>query len=88
MANHGVGRFYILEANFYILEANLWLAGLWLLENTNLISMARITLGEVDQLIICITYLLLSYTLLAAYISGRTDLIHNLLSLINIPTPT
>ncbi|ACJ17896.1 amino acid permease [Coxiella burnetii] len=70
-------------AAFYILEANLWLP-----ENTNLISMARITLGKAGQLITWISYLLLLYTLLAAYMSGGTDLIHNLLSLINIPTPT
>ena len=69
-------------AAFYILEANLWLP-----ENTNLISMARITLGKTGQLVTWISYLLLLYTLLAAYISGGADLIHNLLFFINISTP-
>ena len=67
---------------FYILEANLWLP-----ENTNLISMARITLGKIGQLVTWISYLLLLYTLLAAYISGGADLIHNVLFFINISTP-
>ena len=45
-------------AAFYTLEVNLWLP-----EDTNLISMAKVTLGRPGQLITWISYLLL-YTLL------------------------
>ncbi len=65
-----------------ILEVNLWLP-----ENTNLISMARITLGRWGQLLTWISYLMLLYSLLAAYTSGGSDLLQSLLLLIHINTP-
>lgn len=60
---------------FLILEVNLWLA-----QNNNVISMARVTIGPVGQIIAWLTYLLLLYSLLCAYISGGSDLFHYLLT--------
>lgn len=57
-----------------ILEVNLWLP-----QNSNLISMAKATIGPIGQIIAWITYLLLLYSLLCAYIAGGSDLFHNLL---------
>lgn len=59
---------------FLILEANLWLP-----TNSNLISMARATIGPVGQMVAWVTYLLLLYSVICAYISGGSDLLHNLL---------
>jgi tyrosine-specific transport protein len=74
---------FILTAGaFLILEANLWLP-----QNNNLISMAKATLGPFGQIIAWITYLLLLYSLLCAYIAGGSDLFHNLLNAYGIPLP-
>jgi tyrosine-specific transport protein len=59
---------------FLLLEVNLWMP-----LNSNLISMAKATIGPVGQIISWITYLLLLYSLLCAYIAGGSDLLHNLL---------
>lgn len=67
---------------FLILEVNLWLP-----QNSNIISMAKITLGTTGAIIAWITYLLLLYSLLSAYISGGSDILHGLLLAINISTP-
>ncbi len=69
-------------AGFYILEINLWLP-----EGTNMISMAKSTLGVGGQIITWLCYLFLLYALVAAYISGGTDLTQSLLQLIHIKTP-
>lgn len=64
-----------------ILEVNLWLP-----PHTNLISMCRATLGKFGQVTAWITYLLLLYSLLAAYIAGGSDFLKNLLSaLVHVP---
>lgn len=68
-------------AAFYILEANLWLP-----EGTNLVSMAKATLGKWGQLVTWFAYLLLLYSLLSAYIAGGADLLHNLLLVAHINT--
>lgn len=64
---------------FLILEVNLWLPS-----NSNIISMAKVTLGPFGQIVAWITYLLLLYSLIAAYISGGTDVLRNLLALVDI----
>lgn len=58
-----------------LLEVNLWLP-----HNSNIISMAKATLGPLGQVIAWLTYLLLLYSLLCAYISGGSDLFHHLLT--------
>lgn len=63
---------------FFILEANLWLP-----ENTNLISMAKFTLGPLGQILTWLIYLLLLYSLLSAYIAGGSDLLQGLFKLAN-----
>lgn len=69
-------------AAFLLLEANLWLP-----EDTNLISMAKSTLGLPGQILTWLVYLLLLYSLISAYVSGGADLLHSLLLAINIQTP-
>src|ERR1700761_7549873 len=61
-------------AAFLILEVNLWLP-----KNSNIISMAKKTLGNTGAIITWITYLLFLYSLLSAYISGGGDILHGLL---------
>src|SRR3990167_9873602 len=58
---------------FLILEVNLWLP-----QESNIISMAKVTIGPFGQLLAWVTYLLLLYSLLSAYIAGGSDLLHNL----------
>lgn len=64
---------------FLILEVNLWLP-----PNSNLISMAKATLGKPGQIIAWASYLLLLYSLLAAYVAGGGDFFQHLLSLVGI----
>ncbi|KTC83641.1 amino acid permease [Legionella cincinnatiensis] len=65
-----------------ILEVNLRLPA-----GSNMISMAKSTLGLPGQIIAWITYLFLLYTLLSAYISGGSDVFNSLLHKININLP-
>jgi len=65
-----------------ILEVTLWLP-----KNTNIISMAKATLGRGGQGVAWITYLLLLYSLLAAYIAGGSDFLKNLLTLAHFDLP-
>lgn len=69
-------------AAFLLLEVTLWLP-----EESNLISMARATLGLPGRLITWLVYLLLLYSLLSAYISGGSDLLHGLLVVFQMHTP-
>lgn len=56
-----------------LLEVNLWLP-----LNSNIISMAKKTLGPFGQILAWGSYLLLLYALLSAYIAGGSDLFHAL----------
>jgi len=69
-------------AAFLLLEVNLWLP-----ERSNLISMARATLGVPGQVITWLTYLLFLYSVLSAYIAGGSDLLHSVLLAFHIATP-
>jgi tyrosine-specific transport protein len=64
---------------YLILEVNLLLP-----EGTNLISMARITLGRSGAVVMWISYLLLLYALISAYTSGGADVIYNLSATLHI----
>lgn len=74
--------FVMTAGAFLLLEVNLWLP-----QNSNLISMAKATIGPVGQIISWITYLLLLYSLLCAYIAGGSDLFHNLLFTSGVDIP-
>lgn len=74
--------FVMTAGAFLILEVNLWLP-----QNSNLISMAKATIGPIGQLISWVTYLLLLYSLLCAYIAGGSDLFHNLLAASGVTLP-
>lgn len=65
-----------------VLEVNLRLPA-----GSNMISMAKSTLGLPGQIIAWITYLFLLYTLLSAYISGGSDVLNNLLHKANFNLP-
>ncbi len=66
----------VMTASAYlILEVTLWLP-----RNTNIISMAKATLGIKGQIVAWFTYLLLLYSLLAAYIAGGSDFFKGLIS--------
>jgi tyrosine-specific transport protein len=74
--------FVMTAGAFLLLEVNLWLP-----TNSNLISMAKATIGPVGQIIAWASFLLLLYSLLCAYIAGGSDLFHHLLltKAINVP---
>ncbi|KTC87109.1 amino acid permease [Legionella brunensis] len=65
-----------------ILEVNLRLPS-----GSNMVSMAKSTLGVPGQVIAWITYLFLLYTLLAAYISGGSDVLGSILAKAHIDLP-
>jgi tyrosine-specific transport protein len=64
----------MLAGGLLILEVNLWFPA-----NSHLVSMARATLGRVGEIITWLCYLLLLYSLLAAYIAGGADFLQSLL---------
>lgn len=59
-------------AAFYILEVNLACP-----ESSNMVSMAKATLGTFGQIITWFIYLFLLYTLVSAYVSGARDTLYN-----------
>lgn len=59
----------------YLLEVNLLFP-----ENSNLITMAKRTLGPIGALFTWIVYLLLMYTLVSAYTSGCGDILHGIVN--------
>ncbi len=67
---------------FLLLEVNLALP-----DGSNLISMAKATLGLPGQVLAWGSYLLLLYALLSAYIAGGTDVINGLFQSINLKLP-
>lgn len=67
---------------YLLLEVNLWMP-----QNSNLITMARKTIGMKGQIISWIIYFSLLYSLLCAYISGGSDLFQVLLKLAGISIP-
>ncbi len=71
-----LGAFFLLEVNYRLPL------------NSNLITMAKSTLGVPGQLIAWITYLLLLYALISAYLSGGTDVVHSLLGLAHLTVTT
>ncbi len=66
--------FFMMLTGLLILEVNLWLK-----PGANILSMASQTLGLGGRIIGWITYLLLFYSLLAAYAAGMGDLIRQAL---------
>ncbi len=64
---------------FLILEITLWLP-----PRSNLLSMARATLGRTGEIVAWITYLLLLYALMAAYIVSGSAIFDVLASLLHI----
>lgn len=69
-------------AAFLILEVNLWLP-----ENTNLVSMAKATLGKAGEAFTSLFYLLLLYSLMAAYTAGGSDLLQSFFTITGVNLP-
>ncbi len=69
----------MLAGGLLILEVNLWFPA-----NSHLVSMARATLGRTGELITWLCYLLLLYSLLAAYIAGGSDFLQGLFQKANL----
>lgn len=67
---------------FLILEVSLAMP-----KGSNMISMAKTTLGRPGEAVAWVAYLLLLYSLLSAYISGGTDILHNVFELAGIQVP-
>lgn len=57
---------------FLILEVNMWLP-----QDSNIISMAKSTLGKTGALVAWFSYLMLFYCLLAAYVSSGSDILQS-----------
>lgn len=74
--------FIMTAGAFLVLEVNLWMP-----LNSNLNTMAKKTIGPVGQIISWLSFLLLLYSLLCAYIGGGSDLFHNLLAINGIFIP-
>lgn len=67
---------------FLILEVNLWLP-----PGSNLVTMAKATLGRSGQFVTWVIYLLLFYSLLAAYMAGGGDFLNGLANKFGLHTP-
>ncbi len=75
-----IGAWFLMTtAAVYILKVNLTLP-----HGTNMVSMACSTLGKPAQVITWVSYLLLLYCLLAAYIAGGADLLFNLFGMMHL----
>ncbi|MES2142106.1 MAG: aromatic amino acid transport family protein [Pseudomonadota bacterium] len=74
--------FIMTASAFLVLEVNLWLPA-----NTNIISMSRILLGRWGEMIAWISYLLLFYSVLAAYMAGGGDFLTGLFNNLGIKIP-
>ncbi len=70
-------------AALFILEVNLWLP-----PRNNLISMAKATLGTPGAIATWVSYILLLYSLLCAYISGGSELFDVFSKKLNVNIPS
>lgn len=67
---------------FLVLEVNLWLPN-----RSNIISMSKVTLGWAGQLTAWVSYLLLLYSLMAAYAAGGGDIFFHFGRLLGLGLP-
>ncbi len=73
-----IGSWLIMTAGaFALLEVNLWFPA-----GSNFIRMAGSTIGKPAKWITWVAYLLLFYSLLCAYLSGTSDILHGLISVL------
>lgn len=78
-----IGSWFVMTTcSLLVLEVNLWLES-----ESNLVSMAKVTLGFIGQLVAWVAYLALLYSILAAYMAGGADFLHHLLEGVNIHIP-
>jgi tyrosine-specific transport protein len=74
---------YMLLTAYYLLEVNLGLKG-----ESNLITMMKKTLGKGGEIVSWVTYLLLLYALLAAYMVGCSQIVADLVSSFGLSLPS
>lgn len=78
-----VAAWFVMTASaLLILEINLWLP-----EGNNIVAMARATLGKGGALVAWVIYLLLFYSLIAAYVAAGSDFLNNVLQQIGLNFP-
>jgi len=75
-----VGWAVMTASTFVFLEVNLHMP-----KQSNIISMAGVTLGKLGQAVAWVAYLVLLYSILSAYIAGGGDLFHYLITKSGIP---
>lgn len=94
----------VVTAESGFLNATLLLTIIWIVSNlgslfileiclrlpkdTNLISMARDTLGFPGQILTAVFFLMMLYCIMCVYISGGTDLVHSIWQSLHINLPT
>ena len=71
--------FVMTSCAFLLLEVTLCMPA-----NSNQVTMARATLGPIGQIIAWMSFILLLYSLISAYISGGSGLLQNLLAMMNL----
>jgi tyrosine-specific transport protein len=90
MVTAGV-NFYVILACFFAVWAFMTLSAMMIVElnlnlhgHSNLISMAKVTLGKPGIVFTWIVYLMLLYALISLYLSGGTDIVQGLFKLMSI----
>jgi tyrosine-specific transport protein len=90
-ANEGIGRTFVMMLSAWIIMTlgafALLRVNLRLPEHSNLISMARITLGKTGAAVTWVMTLMLFYTLLSAYISSGEDILAAIFNQIHLAPP-
>lgn len=77
-----ISWFIMTSAALLILEVNLWLP-----RDSNIVAMARSTLGRGGEIVAWLMYFLLFYSLIAAYIAGGGDLLSGIIAEAHVHTP-
>jgi tyrosine-specific transport protein len=74
--------FLMTAGAFALLEVNLWFPS-----GSNLVSMAKGTLGKSGKVLVWVVYLALLYCLICSYLSGAGDVLSGLLASVNLIIP-
>lgn len=78
-----LGSLFLLVASWFVMTTGALLileVNLWLPQNSNLLTMAKRTLGPLGRAFSWVAFLLLLNSLLCAYIAGGSDLFHDFLA--------
>lgn len=78
-----ISWFVMTASSFLVLEVNLWLP-----RDSNIVAMARSTLGRTGEIIAWLFYLLLFYSLVSAYIAGGSDFMQGIAESMHLQLPS